>query len=86
MPDPNNDNDWLSLLPDNGDEDDNTATSAAIQRQERIRRAFEISKESYKTELVTLSPSFFRLGPTDVIHVANNDRFGLQNLGMPRDA
>lgn len=76
----NSNNEWLSLFPDNSDDDEQS--SVAAQRQERIRKAFELSKESYKSELVVLSPSFFHVEPKDVITVANNDRHGLQNLGM----
>jgi hypothetical protein len=70
---------WLTLFPDNTDED--SGAEVAVQRQERIRRAFESSKESYKNELVVLSPSFFRVEPLDAINTANNNRFGLQNIG-----
>lgn len=79
--DSDNINDWLSIFPGTDSDDENDVNSAAAQRQERIRRAFEISIDSYETELVVLSPSFFRVDPKDVITVANNDRFGLQNLG-----
>lgn len=79
--DSDNVNDWLSIFPATDSDDENDVNSAAAQRQERIRRAFEISKDSYETELVVLSPSFFRVDPRDVVTVANDDRFGLQNLG-----
>lgn len=70
---------WLTLFP--GDTDEETDKTVAVQRQERIRRAFELSKENYKNELVVLSPSFFRVEPLDAVNTANNDRFGLQNIG-----
>lgn len=80
----NGNNEWLSLFPDNSDDDEHD--SVAAQRQERIRKAFELSKESYKSEPIVLSPFFFRVEPADVATVANNDRHGLQNLGMLRYA
>jgi len=76
--------DWLTSFPDNtndNEEEEEADTSIAAQRQERIRKAFESSKESYKNELVVLSPSFFRVEPNNAVNIANYDRFGLQNIG-----
>lgn len=70
---------WLTTFPVSADE--NGDTSVADQRQERIRKAFDSSKESYKNELVVLSPSFYRVELNNTVNTANNDRFGLQNIG-----
>ena len=75
---------WLQIMQDVSDGDgasETAAEGAPPSRQERIRRAFDESKASYQTELVVLSPSWFRIRPEDVLTTIKDDRFGLQNLG-----
>jgi hypothetical protein len=74
--------DWLNIMSNGSDDDSHEEEDSQIaSRQERIRRAFDESKASYRAELVVLSPGWFRVNPEQVSHVVVNDRFGLQNLG-----
>lgn len=71
--------DWLALMPPDSDEEEPEVN----QRQRRINNAFQVSKESYKNELVVLSPSFFSIDVQNVVSTMNGDRWGSQNLGRP---
>jgi hypothetical protein len=68
---------------DHDHDDDNGEGNESVTnaRDARLRRAFHKSKESYKNELVVLTPGWFVCEPADVPNVANNQKLGLQNIG-----
>ena len=66
------------FLGDDYIDDENAEASA---RDERLRRAFQESKDSYKNERVALTPGWFVCGPADVPTIARNQKLGLQNIG-----